>query len=1066
MYTLYIQALGSLHVSYNDQTIPHFNTPKLQSVLAYLLLQCQTPQTRYHTAAILWPTSTDSQARTNLRKYIHQLRYAIPNADGFLCINGNTIQWQQDASLIFDVAEFEQTIEMAKQARQNNDTQGMQVSLATAVGHYRGDLFPDCYDDWIQQPRQRLSQTYTQALSELALLLERERDYETAIHYLQRLLHHDPLREAGYRQLMRLYALNGDRGKALQAFEQCRQILEQELGVPPSHATQTVYERLIATQHITAHRHVQTNRSVPLVGRQTAWEKLQTAWDIAINQKPHFVSISGVAGIGKTRLAEEFLSWAEQQGFATATTRTYAVETPLAYAPLISWLRTGTLQTALPHLDDVWLTELARLLPEVLAERPELPRPEPLTENWHRQRLFEAIGQVVLAINRPLILFIDDLQWSDEQTLAWLHYLMSLAPKSEILVLGTLRPEEAPVEYTLSLLDELRRSNQLTEITLDPLNQAEAATLADYIVGRDLNASEKERLYQETEGNPLFIVEMLRAEPSLSRLPETVQAVIKRRLHQLSPEARALVDLAAVTGRDFSLSIVTQASQHDEERLVATLDELSHRYLIREQGGDHYDFTHDKIREVAYRNLSQARRRFLHRRVAEALEALSHIAEIAAKLAYHYTEAGKTEKVVRYRLEAGQQALALCAYREASEQLQQGLDLLNTLPHTPDRDKVELEYLMTLASVTIPLKGFTAFELNRIYDDAAQLAHRTGNHSQSVAILHGLAQFYTLRGQGSQALAMAEQCLAIAQTTEDPAGLLMAHTALGNILTFMGMPMSAAEYLKQGLAYYELSAPSKAGRNLGILCQCYKAIALWLLGYPDQSLETAKQTLMQARLLQDPHRLAAALFHTRLIHLLRQEPQLVQTYTEETIELCITHGFTHWLGTNRAINGWSLIRQGDHSRAIKEVQDGLNVLSRIKVNLDAHIHMILAEANAEAYRFVDGLRAINHAIAEFQASGFRGYESMAWRIKGNLMYLNDAPLSEVEDIYKHAIAFAQTQEAKSFELQATIPLCRLYQQQGKIIEARQMLDEIYGWFTEGFDTPDLREARALLDELT
>lgn len=668
MRTLHIHLLGDFHLLHGEDALAGIDTPRPQSVLAYLVLHRQSPQLRQHTAFALWPTSAESQARTNLRKQIHHLRQALPDADRYLHVDGNTVQWRPDAPSTLDVAEFEREITAAQQAREAGDAVAMRAALEKASLLYRGNLLPSCYDEWILSPRERLFHMYIRALDQLARSFEAQRDYATAAHYAQRLLRYDPMRETAYRRLMRLHALNGDRAKALQAYHQCATVLERELDVEPCQATQAAYERLLVTQP-TASRPVRRSplgNDAPLVGRRPAWAQLQVAWRIATHRQPHVALISGEAGIGKTRLAEELLAWAERQGIATAPTRSLAVEKPVAYAPITDWLRTDTLCTAMSRLDDVWLTELARLLPELSTEHPTLPHPQPLTRSWRRQRLFEAIARAILAVGGPLMLFIDDLQWSDEQTLAWLSYLLQFEPSAQLLVIGTMRPAEVPQHHLLStLLTELQARGQLTHIDLRRLNEAETATLAGHVAKRDLGVEEQASLYRETEGNPLFVVETVRADladvqrgsirleafdpagelrpdPDPPSLPPKVRAVIERRLKQLSAQARNLAEVAAVIGREFALGVVVRASDQPENIVVTALDELWQRRIIREQEGDTYDFSHGKIREVTYDKLTLARRHLLHDRVARAVEALAaaNVADAARDPVFGCTKGG------------------------------------------------------------------------------------------------------------------------------------------------------------------------------------------------------------------------------------------------------------------------------------------------------------------------------------------------------------------------------------------------------------------------------------------
>jgi DNA-binding SARP family transcriptional activator len=1096
MRTLHIQLLGSFRIAYDEELVVSIDTSRLQSVLFYLLLHRQTPQSRNRIAFTLWPDSSDSQARTNLRKYLHHLRRALPDAERFLKINSNTVQWHIDAPFTLDVTEFECAIETARQAEEVGDPRALQSELEKAIELYQGDLLPDCYEAWVLPQRERLSRMHISALDQLSQLLEEQRAYVSAIHYVQRLLRHDPLREVAHRRLIRLHALNNDRAKALQAYHQCATLLERELDVAPSQATQSAFERLLGVEHATAsaaNRSGPVAATVPLVGRHKAWTQLQTAWRTAIHQEPHFALTTGEAGIGKTRLAEELLIWAKRQGIATAATRSYAIEGPLAYAPVISWLRTETLRRAVLHVDDVWLTELARLLPELMTERPDLPRPEPLTESWQRQRLFEAITHTVLAADQPLMLFIDDLQWADEQTLALLHYLVRFDPQAKLLLIGTVRPEEVTASHSLlALLSELRGSEQMTDINLGRLNEEETAALARHVTARELDATERAYLYRETEGNPLFVVETLRIKQSDTQfrasglrplgsdqevavnvvqvaIPSTIHAVIEQRLSFLSAEARALTEVAAVTGRQFTFRVVAQASNQDEDTVVTALDELWQRRIIREREGDVYDFSHDKIREVAYSQLSRARRRFLHGRVAGALEAVSDhgVVDLAADLARHYSEAGETEKAVEYRLAAGKQALELSAYWEAEQHLRQGLGLLRALPANVQHDKTELVYQMALGAALVPRHGYTVPEVRDLYNCATDLAYKLNDEPRLVPVLYGLGQYYIQRCEWRTTRALGEQCLYLAQQTEKPNDLLLAHGLLGLGLSYTLQPARALQHLRQSLAYYDPQlASSSTSTDLGVLASCYAAIMLWLLGYPEQSLQEMDRALDRAHELSHHHTLAAALHKAGVLRMLRGEPNLTQSYAEQAFALSVKYEFPFWQAFSRMLLGWALSQRGQPIEGLTEIQHGLTTFAGIDANAVPYTHTLLAQIRANAGKIADGLCAADEALEAAMDSRMRVFESFTLRLKGDLLWQAAAPRDAVEAAYQQAIAVAQEQEARSFELQATMQLCRLRQQQGRLAETRRALMELYNWFTEGFDTPDLKAARALLEELS
>jgi len=694
---LRVSLLGDFCVLHDEAPVADVDTPRLQSLLAYLLLRRAAPQSRAHLAFLFWPDTTESQARTNLRYLLHHLRRALPDADTYLVASVQTLQWRPDALFDLDVAEFDAALAQAEQAPQASDPTVAREVLERAIALYKGDLLPSCYDDWITPERERLRQAYLGALERLARMLEEQRDYQAAIGYAQRLLRHDPLHEDTYRHLIRLHALDGDRAGALRVYHTCTTVLQRELDVEPSAATREAYEQLLGAESQPSPAVPSTTAFSPLVGREKEWGQMLRTWRaVAAGGGSHVLLLCGEAGIGKTRLVDDLVQWAARQGIACASARCYAAEGELAYAPVTAWLRS---RPSAP-LSDVWLAEVARLLPEVLAQRPDLPRPVALTESWQRERLFEALARAILGTTQPLLLAIDDLQWCDRDTLEWLHFLLRFDRRGRLLVAGTYRPEAIENGHPLvSSLQALRAEAQMTEIDLGPLDQAATQTLAERIAGVELSSGTVHRLYRETEGNPLFVVETVRAGlpvpeqkvnggtvpgfaheslPGDVGLPPKVRSVLEARLAQLSPTGRELAELAATIGREFGFRLLAQASGWDEEPLVRELDELWRRRIVRERGADAYDFSHDKLREVAYGGTSAARRRLLHRHAALALEALyaAELDPVSHQVAAHYERAGLPHRAAPYYLRAAKVAHQVYANEEAIALLQRGLALL------------------------------------------------------------------------------------------------------------------------------------------------------------------------------------------------------------------------------------------------------------------------------------------------------------------------------------------------------------------------------------------------------
>ncbi len=695
---LRIHLLGGFQFEDDAETPPALAQPRLQNLLAYLILHREAPVSRQQLAFALWPDSTEEQAHSNLRNLLHRLRAVLSDSERLIQFDRHQVWWRGEGAAWLDVAAFDAALAAAAEAEGAADLPGACAALADAVALYAGELLPDCYDDWIAAERERLHQAHLSALERLVRFLEGRRMYDEAVRYARLLVRQDPLHEPACCHLMRLHLARGERAAALRAYHALATALRRELGVDPGTETQAVYLEVLRADEAPPVRPAALPAAIALIGRGTEWAQLRAAWGAAAAGRPHMALIVGETGIGKTRLAEELLAWAEDRQQATALARCTPTDRVLPYAPVAALLRAPALYDRLARLDPASLAEISRLLPELASTCPGLPAPGPMTEAWQRQRLFQALTQAVLAPDpraparaRALLLCVDDLQWADSDTLDWLLHLLTTAGATSLLVVATACCAEFTDESPLAALClKLQRRELLTTIELGPLSPAAAAELAQEARGHKLRSAEADRLYRETEGNPLFVVEMARAGPEPGgpagegggraavapagddrdpRLPAKVETAIRRRLAGLSPAARTLAQIAAILGRTFTVDMLLRVAGLDEDAVLQGLDELWRQRIVREQGAAAYDFAHDKLRTVVCAELSPARRRQLHRRAAEALAGLAPAAEAdghrAAQLAHHYLEAGDERKALGYLLQAGDEARVLYAHGEA-----------------------------------------------------------------------------------------------------------------------------------------------------------------------------------------------------------------------------------------------------------------------------------------------------------------------------------------------------------------------------------------------------------------
>lgn len=1132
--TLSIRFLGSLDIQVGSQPVTGFISGKAKALFIYLAVTAR-PWNRSTLATLFWGDIGETAARRNLSKCLSNLRRLVGD---YLHIERHRVAFQTERSYWLDVVIFEQALADALAFPQPSNPP---TPVQDAVALYRGDFLegflvrnaPD-FEAWMRAERERLRSLQREALVHLSSHADDLNDLGQAIRWIQQLLHLEPTDEQAHRQLMAFLARNGQRTLALAQYTTCCQILAQELDVEPAAETIELYAQIrdggelrhddkYLAHHASdptnlrrtqpepeprASRSVQDEQLFSLTGRDEEWQRLRTAWQQALVNDTHFCLIHGEAGVGKTRLAEELLNWAQEQDIAIARTRAYAAAGELAYTPIIDWLRSPPLQQALRTLDEVWLMEIARILPELATDSHRAASQQPSFESvgesqWQRQRLFDALARAFHAGTHPKVLLMDDVQWCDGESLAWLHYFLqgsrqvstTIAPT---LIVGTARPEIWHKAHALApMLTHLRSAERMTEIALGPLDASATAALASQATQTELTSAQTADLYRYTEGNPLFVIESVRARawqtksnkvvedeqkaawPSLptalneqptppqSALPPKIQAVIQERLAQLSPTARALAGLAAVIGRSFDLALLRRASTEEEADVVAGLDELWQQGIVRAQGNQHFDFSHDRIREVAYLTVGPVQRPVWHRQVADALEELhaADVAPVSAQLAFHFEEAGDIERAIHYYQQAAKLAHGIFADKKAVALLQKALGMTAKLPSTRQHKETELSLLLAMI---LPLNNTEGYRsaMQEVCTRAKVLSEELGALRDQFSALQGLRTFYQQRAEYVMAHRIAKEMVNLAQhmdqitdkdDEENAIRNQMVYHSLGNILFFQGKLTASQSSRRRAVTY---GKPS-----VGIFM--FSAITLWLLGYPDQARESTIKGWIMARSQGNLSDLGLAMTCTaRFNYLIGSIPQM-QLWAKKILELYSeAHDLPRWGQVAQLLLAYTQTVQGD-------VEEGLPMLQAMIQKMDADQHFVnrshslvlLAESYAYAKQQNNALKTVNEAIDFCESTGERYLHAELLRLRGDYRLALGASPVEVESAYQEAISVAQEQQARSFELRATMSLARLWQQEGKQEAAHTRLAAIYNWFTEGFNTVDLRAARAMLAEL-
>jgi predicted ATPase len=857
------------------------------------------------------------------------------------------------------------------------------------------------------------------------------------------------------------------------------------------------------------------------VGREPERRELLSAFESAVVGRGHLLCLTGESGIGKTTIVEDFLADLTFSGRPAIIARGRCSERLVdsdSYLPFLDALESmisgSDRESILPLMKLLTPCWYAHVVPQAI-EDAILPRDDIRTASPEKMKREMSVLLHEAARLHPLVLFLDDIHWADISTVDLLAYLATKLSSARILIIVTYRPADLLISKHPfgQLRQDLVAQGIAREIPIGFLSPEDIKTYLSLVFpGHQLPDEFSVLIHTRTEGNPLFTVNLLRylqdkkviadvegsmglgpSVPDIERvMPESVRSLIERKIGQFDEIERHLLLSASVQGQEFDSAVVSKAAGLPPVEVEERLDNLQRIHGFVRLVGEkefpdrtltqQYRFVHVLYQNALYNSLRPTRRATICASVADALAGFygAQTAEVASELALLYELARDFGRASDYFLLAARNALSVFGYREAIELSRRGLDKIRMLPDTPERARRELMLLINLGVSLTTMRGYGQLEVEQTYTRARQLEEQLGTSTQLLPAIVGLGAFYFIRGDMENARKVALQLLEIAERPENEGLLGWTQWIMGMFLGHTGELPLALDYLELCLRhYYPKYIPlylSLFGMDPLVGCHAQLGRVHWLLGYPDKAKKDVDNALQTARDLAHPYSYAIGLFISAWVCQLRRDAQGTLELVTQAVALSHEQGYTMILCWAKMLLGWALTGQGKLAEGILTMREALaeQRASGSEI-MRSYFLALFGEALAKAGQREQGLSVLGEALLAAQQSGDRFYEAEIHRLMGELLLLqaepagsrNEVPdFGDVEAQFWRAIEIARKQSSKSLELRAMMSLSRLHRTRGLSAAGREGLAQVYSWFTEGFDTPDLKEAKILLAEIS
>lgn len=1161
MSNLSLYLLGSPQIVL-DGAFVTIRRSKAMALLFYLALIGE-PQRRDTLATLLWPDSTQTLARSSLRRELSLLKKALEGK--WLVVERESIGLHLDIWL--DVTQFQEYLA----AYNVNDLTSLD-NLSKAIVLYRDDFLkgftlPDCidYDEWQFFHTESLRQSLATALEQLVNGLINQHNYETAILHARRWLSIDPLHEPAHQILMRVYALSGRQAAALHQFSECQRLLREELGIEPDAETlelevairdrrfnqadkQTlVLSRFFGEDEDTSPGYAAEPRPL-FVGRKSQLDNLEQALKQVASSQGQIRFIKGEAGAGKSALVSEFIhnSQSDQRdllvmtGFCDAQTGAIDPYLPFREGLKSLLINRDRIYSSLRSAANLTIQEIVccalleygpQLLYAIVPTteiqsvikiaqqagwRGDIPQSAYSSQGLEQNEIFEQAVAVLqaIAVDFPLIIVLEDIHWADSGSLGILFRLARQLLGHSILIICTYRPEavqvnQEGVSHSLkNMLIELQRNLNNIFIDLDEARKNEGQLLVDGILDAEpnrLKTSFRHALYHQTGGHPLFVVELvqdLKKDGGLIQdddnywvlgnrldwfsLPTRVEGAIAGRMAHLTEAQRWLLTIASVMGENFLVEIVAHVAGEDPRQLTYTLSRVlqkEHRLVEAEgverlgkQSLTYYRFRHNLMQVYLYEQLDDVQRVYLHEDIARTLETLygNEVGRISLTLAHHYQEAGMMKQAIDFLILASQESVRVVAFEESYQHLTRALNLLAELPEGDSRDRQELSIQKLLGQFWSISKGYGVPEVETAYTHALELSRKLNSNQQTLELLFALSNYSQMHNDISSLRQYGEESLLLADDNKDPK-YQMQVDKIWHFITFSeGRFFDAVTYADAIITYYRKHRPELTREEAIDLSTMLtrRGFSLVPCGYTDRAISSAREGLNLANQHGTPLNIGINMAYTTKVYFECRDWQATIDLSEQVLDIANQYGFTQMRTFTEMMRGISLAMHDNFSDGKALVLRAVAERRLTSPFGELAILNLLAEACAKNEQIEEGLGIINEVLSLLKESDDRLNEPEIYHVKGQLLLQQNQEgeqlkqnQAEAERYFRQSIEISRERMTKLWELRALASLCQLLHHQGRKDECYQQLADLYSWFTEGFETEDLRRAQTILQEL-